>query len=118
MSTDNTEIENEVRDLERENENLRERVAKGELAKKVLENKDFKAFILDYFCTQECARYAQASCDVKLDEESRADALGYAQSAGYLKRFLDNTVTLGHQAVQSIRSNEDEIIRLRTGDNE
>lgn len=102
----------EIMELKRENESLKERVAMGELAKKVIENRDFKSFILDYFCTQECARYAQASCDTNLSQESRLDALGHAQAAGYLKRFLDNTITLGECAVTSIRHNEEQILLL------
>lgn len=88
----------EVFALEKQLEDGKHLVAKRELALKLYNNSDFKKLILEEFCTQECARYAQLSADPSLKENERADALAMAQAAGHLRRFLSVTIQLGNQA--------------------
>lgn len=110
------EIEkNEIEQMERENEDYRQQAAMGQVAKRLKDNKDFKDFILDYFCTKECARYAQVSGDVNLPKESREDAMAVAQAAGHVKRFLNNAIQMGEQAERAIRVNEVEMDQIRAG---
>lgn len=72
--------------------------AQREIALKLYHNPEFKKLILQEFCTNECARYVQASADPALTAEQRADALNMAQAAGHLRRFLSVIVTKGNQA--------------------
>lgn len=111
MSTD-------IERMQRDNENYRQQVSMGEVAKRLKDNKDFQALILDFYCVKECARYAQVSGDVSLPAESRQDALANAQAAGYLKRFLHTTIQMGEMAARSIGENEQEIIRVQSGTDE
>lgn len=80
---------------------------------KLCENPDFKTLIIDYFCTQECARYVGVSTDPHIKPESREDALRTAQAAGIFKRWLNVTISLGEQAEQSMSQWESELVRER-----
>lgn len=88
----------EVFALEKQLEDGKSMIVKRELALKLYNNPEFKKLILDEFCTQDCARYAQLSADPALKENERADALAIAQAAGHLRRFLSMTIQLGNQA--------------------
>lgn len=58
--------------------------------------------MLEEFCVNECARYAQASADPALSANERADALAIAQSAGHLRRFLSVVIQMGNSAENTI----------------
>ena len=72
-------------------------------------NPDFRAIVLDEFCVQECARYAQSSADPALSERQRQDALGLAQSAGHLKRWMSVQVQMANAAEDQIPNLEAEL---------
>ena len=84
--------------LEHQRDNAKELIERRDLALRLYKNPDFKKLILEDFCVQECARYAQASADPALNAEARADSLAIAQSAGHLRRFLSVIVQMGNQA--------------------
>lgn len=69
-----------------------------ELAIKLSTNREFKKLILDGFCLEDCARYVQLSADPSLNAEQRADALGLAQAAGHLRRYLSMLIAQGNRA--------------------
>lgn len=79
---------NEILALEHQLTGAKEAAAVHDMAMRLSKNKDFQKLILDGFCTKECARYAQMSKDVAISDRDQADALGYAQAAGYLRRWL------------------------------
>lgn len=103
----------EVNALEHQLNKQREAVKRRDVAIKLSKNPDFKKLILEEFCVQECARYAQSSADPSLDATSRADALGIAQAAGHVRRWLSVTVTMGDVAAGQIEDLENAIIEAR-----
>jgi hypothetical protein len=86
-----------VNQLEQQRRDNEEMIAKRDLALKLSTNREFKKLILDGFLVEDCARYAQLSADPSLNAEQRADALGLAQAAGHLKRYLSVVVQMGHR---------------------
>lgn len=84
--------------LEKQLSDAKHLVDRREMALRLSNNPDFRELILKQFCTEECARYAQASADPALDATSRADALAMAQAAGHVRRFLSVTVQMGNSA--------------------
>jgi hypothetical protein len=91
--------------------------AQKDRMERLLANADFRALILDGFCRDECARHAQLSVDAGLTPEDRADALGLAQAAGYLKRWIQASVTMGNHAENAIPDMEETLSELRAEEN-
>jgi hypothetical protein len=87
----------QVNQLERQRKDNEELIAKRDMALKLFTNREFKKLILDGFCLEDCARYAQLSSDPSLNAEQRADSLGLAQAAGHLRRYLSVVVQMGHR---------------------
>lgn len=96
----------EVYALEQQLSNAKILVEHRDLALKLSKNHEFRKLILDIFCKEECARYAQASADPALPANERADSLAMAQAAGHLKRFLQVTITMGNVADRDIKDVE------------
>ena len=99
--------------LENQLAGAKELTERRERALRLSNNADFKKLILDEFCVQECARYAQASADPALKENERADALAMAQAAGHLRRFLSVTVQMGNQAESQMVDLEEALAEAR-----
>lgn len=103
----------EVFALERQLTEAQDIVKLRDIALKLYSNAEFKSLILDRFCVQECARYAQSSADPALTSEQRADALNMAQAAGHLRRFLSITVQMGNHAERQVPDLHDAIEEAR-----
>lgn len=103
----------EVFALEKQLADSKEAIERRELALKLYKNPEFKKLILEEFCVNECARYAQSSADPALDDRSRADALNIAQAAGHLRRFLSVIIAMGNQADRLIPDLETAIEEAR-----
>lgn len=99
--------------LEHRRKELLTAVERRALALKLSSNRDFKKLILDEFCVNECARYAQLSGDPRASAEERADSLALSQSAGHLRRWLSVTVQLGDIAVREIEDIDDALDEIR-----
>lgn len=108
----------EVYALEKQREDAKELLARRELALKLSRNPEFKQLILQEFCINECARYAQSSGDPALNAEQRADALALAQSAGHLRRWLSVIVTMGNNAERAMPELDDAIEQARQEEGE
>jgi hypothetical protein len=102
-----------IAELESHIEQLQENVERRDLALKLEKNPDFRKLILDGFCVTECARSAQLSCDPRLKEVERADALGLAQAAGHLRRFLSALVRAGNMAEDQIKEAQEQLIEMQ-----
>lgn len=100
----------EVQELENQLAGCKELVELRQAALRLSKNTDFKKLILEYFCRDECARYAQSSADPNLSPEDRANALAIAQSAGHLRRFLSVTMQMGYQAENQLADIEQAIV--------
>lgn len=77
---------------------------------------DFKRIILDGFCKEDCARFAQESQDPALTPAQQADALHMAQASGHLRRYLSAQITLGNHAAREIPSLEEALVEVRNDD--
>jgi hypothetical protein len=108
----------QVNRLEQQLEDNRQLMKLRDMALKLSENREFRKLILEGFCRDECARYAQLSADPALKAEERADALGMAQAAGHLRRFLSVTVRMGHTAEAQIADLEQAIEEARAEEGE
>lgn len=97
-----SEVMKQIEELEQFKLDQKTLATAGEQAKRLFENKDFKALILDGFCLHEAARYAQESGDPMLTADQRQDALNMAQASGHLKRFLSITCVVGNTAADNI----------------
>jgi hypothetical protein len=103
----------EVQQLERQLKDAKHLVEQKRLALKLADNREFRALILDEFCTKECARYAQSSADPALGANERADALAMAQAAGHLRRFLSVKIQMGSVAERDIEAVEEALVAAR-----
>ena len=92
----------EVALLEKQLADTKTLVDRRTIAQRLAANGDFRKLILEEFCVNECARYAQASADPALSANERADALAIAQSAGHLRRFLSVVIQMGNSAENTI----------------
>lgn len=108
----------EVYALEKQLADAKVSIERRATALKLYNNPEFKSLILEDFCTKECARYAQLSAAPELAPNERADALGLAQAAGHLKRFLSVIVSMGNQAEGQIENLEEAIIEARQEEHE
>lgn len=102
-----------IPELEQRIEQLQKHLENRELVHKLYKNREFKKLILDEFCVQECARYAQASADPSLGKDERSDALAIAQAAGHLRRFLSVMIQMGNQAEHEINDSKELIEQIR-----
>lgn len=103
----------EVFALEKQLEDGKLHVERKDLALKLYNNREFKKLILEEFCVNECARYAQMSADPTLSPVDQANALAIAQSAGHLRRFLSVMVQMGTYAENNRESIEQAIAEAR-----
>jgi hypothetical protein len=107
-----------VNELEQQLVNAKLLVERRDRALRLSTNPDFRALILDEFCTTEAARYVQASADPALSDRDQANALALAQASGHLRRFLSVTMQMGnvaesslvelHEAIEVERAEEDQ----------
>lgn len=107
-----------INQLEGQLEEMKRRIARRDEALQLGNNPLFRKLILEEFCTQECARYAQASADPALSAEARADSLAIAQAAGHLRRYMSVIMTMGNQAEATMDRMEAEIEAARAEDAE
>lgn len=100
--------------LEYQLEQAKRMVERRNKVQKLTKNREFKDVILDYYMVEECARYVHTSADPALKPENRADALGMAQAAGHLKRFLNVVEQMGNHAESQIPALEQAIDEVRS----
>lgn len=103
----------EVSQLENQLAGTKALIARRDLALRLSENADFKELILNQFCVQECARYAQVSGDPAVSDRDRADSLAMSQAAGHLRRYLSVCVQMGNVAARDVEELEENIILAR-----
>lgn len=102
-----------VAQLEAQRDKQKSVVERAEIAERLANNADFRSLILDYFCVQECARYARESANPLISKEDREDALAMAQAAGHFKRFMQLQIKLGEMAKNEIASIDEELDEVR-----
>lgn len=105
-----------IEQLEQQKTKALETIERRDIAVKLAGNRDFRKLILEYFCVEECARYARESGDPALTEAQRADALNMAQAAGHLKRFLSLTIMFGDKCREDMSELEEMMDEVRAED--
>lgn len=100
---------NDVEQLENQIDQAKEVMKYRDMALRLNNNRDFKKLILEGFCRDECARYAQMSADPALSKEDRENAMHMAQAAGHIRRFLSVTCQMGKQAENQLADIEAEL---------
>lgn len=95
--------------LEHQKEQAKKAIELRDKALRLAENRDFREIILDGFCKEDCARYAQESSDPALGDRERADALAMAQASGHLRRYLSIIVRMATNFENSMEDLEAEI---------
>lgn len=103
-----------VKELEEHMQGLRALVERKDTVLRLQESRDFRRVIVDGFCGEDAARYAQISGDPSMAADARADALGMAQASGFLKRFLAVCVQMGRQAERELRDGEEALAEERS----
>ena len=106
----------EVLNLQKQRDDAKEMIEQAETALRLFNNPDFKKLILNEFCINECARYAQSSADPALNESQRADCLAIAQAAGHLRRFLSVKIQMGNQADRQMFDLDQAILEAQSED--
>lgn len=106
----------EVLNLQKQRDDAKEMIEQAETALRLFNNPDFKKLILNEFCINECARYAQSSADPALNTVQRADALAIAQAAGHLRRFLSVKIQMGNQADRQMADLDQAILEAQAED--
>ena len=106
----------EVLNLQKQRDDAKEMIEQAETALRLSNNPDFKKLILNEFCINECARYAQSSADPALNADQRADALAIAQAAGHLRRFLSVKIQMGNQADRQMADLDQAILEAQSED--
>lgn len=108
--------ENEIAGLEQQLAKAKHAKEANEELQKLMRNPLFRKVVLDGFCTKECARYVRESVDPALTAEQRADALGFAQAAGYLLNWFAVSEQLSGIAASDIMNIENQLDAVRSED--
>ncbi len=103
----------EIQDAERQIAGMKAAIEMKEAVNRLAANPDFKKLINEGFLTEECARFTHLSTDPALSPDDRANALGQAQAAGHLKRYLSITYQMGAAAENSIKDHEENLEELK-----
>lgn len=102
-----------VASLEKQLEDSKAVIEQQKLLSKLNENYEFRKLFVEGFCRDEAARCVRLSVDVTLDAESRADALGFAQAAGYMMRYMNALHQMGEIAKRDIPRIEEALEEAR-----
>lgn len=105
----------EVQQVEKQIQELEKLIKFGEALERLTSNRDFKEVILDKFMIEECALNAQNSVNMALTQDQRNDCLSLAQSAGYLKQFLQITSQRCTKAMHDIEDARQHYNNLLSG---
>lgn len=104
---------NSVAQLEQQQRNNKVLIERLRMAERLANNRDFKKLILEEFCVNECATYAQNSANPMYDAEQRADCLGIAQAAGHLRRWLQVVRQMGMTAEGQTEELDEMLVEAR-----
>jgi hypothetical protein len=108
-----SEVISQSVELENLKDKYKAQIELAAMARKLEANHEFRKVILEAFCRDECARYAQASADPALKAEERADAMALAQASGHLLRFLHVTSQMGLYADNRMPELDQAIVEAR-----
>lgn len=99
----------EVKEIEQSIEVLKNQIALKDQVLKLERNRDFRAVILEGFCTKEAAKYIQTAGDPNLGKTEREDSLNLALASGHVLRFLNAVKAMGNAAEGRLPRYESEL---------
>ena len=94
-------------DMEKYKEYLKEEIDKGKRLKSLLDNKDFKEFILDGYTKDYVLYNLKNSTDTKNPLEVREDYLLKAKGASIFTHYLDGLLVRAEQAKSQLNEIDD-----------
>jgi hypothetical protein len=99
--------------LEQQRKDAKKAVDFRDTVLRLAENPDFRAVIREEFMVRDCARFVRESINPNIDATGRADALGFAQAAGYLKNWLNVAIQKGDVAAGQITQIDEALDEIR-----
>lgn len=91
-------------------------VERRDKALRLAENREFRELILEGFCRDDCARFAQQTGDPALGKKEQEDAASMAAAAGHLLRYLRVITQFGETAEREVRDVEEMLDEARAED--
>lgn len=107
------QIANEVEELELEISQAQEMKGRGDAVKRLLDNVDFKAVVLDHWFKDEVVRLGHLVSDPQLTEQQRACVQRDLEAIGGFRRYLQTLEMFGFQAAQSLEEHEEALAEAR-----
>jgi hypothetical protein len=105
--------------LEQQLKNAKLLLERKEKALRLAENREFRELILEGFCRDDAARFAQQIGDPALDKKQQEDAASMAAASGHLLRYLRVITQQGDVVGREVADIEAMIEELRAaGDDE
>lgn len=89
---------NTLESLEEQLKNEKLKIERRDAILRLKKNPDFRKVIREDFMVNECARYVRESINPMLQPNEQAMALAMAQSAGFLKQYLNVSIQMGDVA--------------------
>lgn len=84
--------------LQKQREENEGRIKLRDAILRLTDNADFRLVFRDEYFVQACARFVRESISPQLNAEEQANALAFAQSAGYCKQWLNMQIKMGDTA--------------------
>lgn len=99
-----SEIHQRILELTEQRKACLSQVERRDALLKLSEIPEYKRIIREEFMVEDCARYAQNSVSMAIqDPAERALSLAMAQAAGYLKQYLSVIILQGNTAENTLR---------------
>jgi hypothetical protein len=89
---------NTLAQFEQQREGAVEQIKLRDAIVRLSEHPDFKYVIRERFIVEDCARFVRETINPMLTEDEQKNALAFAQSAGYLKQWLNMQIQMGNGA--------------------
>ncbi len=92
----------DVTQLEQQLKQAKLLVERRDKALRLAGNREFRELILEGFCRDDCARFAQQMGDPTLGAKEQADAGSMAAASGHLLRYLRVITQFGETAAREV----------------
>jgi hypothetical protein len=103
----------DINQLEQQLKNAKLLVERRTKALRLAENREFRELILEGFCRDDAARFAQQIGDPALDKKQQEDAASMAAASGHLLRYLRVITQQGDVVEREIVDLEEAIEEMR-----
>lgn len=108
--------QSDIQEIELTIEHAKEIVERGESARRLASNSDFKKLVLDGYFVNEAARLALLHSDPSINEEIREKVLRDLNGPGAFKRYLSTIIQMGDQAIRELPELQEALDEARAED--